>query len=98
MAQRSVAFDDPDNYLPLARSLASGDGFMLRGRATAYRPPLDPMMLAFLVSKSGQVSFPGVALMHLFLGAGTVWLTAKAAQGSGLSNPKGESRRFHRRM
>ncbi len=59
---------------------------MLRGRATAYRPPLYPMMLAFLVSKTGQVSFPGVALMHLILGAGTVWLTAKAAQSSGLSN------------
>ena len=85
MARKSGAFDDPDNYLPLARSVASGDGFMLQGRATAYRPPLYPLMLAPLVSKLGAVSFPGIALLHLGLGAGTVWLTAQAAQGSGLA-------------
>jgi Dolichyl-phosphate-mannose-protein mannosyltransferase len=85
MARRSGAFDDPDNYLPLARRVASGDGFVQRGRATAYRPPLYPLMLASLISKSGEVSFPAIALLHLGLGAGTVWFTAKAAQGSGLS-------------
>ena len=39
-------FDDPDNYLPLARSLAAGEGLSWSGRPTAYRPPLYPILLA----------------------------------------------------
>jgi 4-amino-4-deoxy-L-arabinose transferase-like glycosyltransferase len=85
MAWKPGAFDDPDNYLPLAQSLASGDGFVLKGRATAYRPPLYPLMLAPMVASTGEASFIGIALLHLALGAGTVWLTATAARGSGLS-------------
>ena len=94
MARQAGAFDDPDNYVPLARSVASGNGFMQRGRATAYRPPLYPLMLAALVSKSGQVSLTGVALLHLCLGAGTVYLTARAAQGSGLSKRRADLAAF----
>src|SRR5271166_2533343 len=85
MAWQTGAFDDPDNYLPLARSVASGDGFAQGGRVTAYRPPLYPLMLASLVSNTGEVSFPGIVLLHLAIGAGTAWLTAKAAQGWGHS-------------
>ena len=85
MSRKSGAFDDPDNYLPLAASVAAGEGLVQKGRATAYRPPLYPLMLAPFVSKSGTVSFPGIALFHLALGAGTVLLTALAARGSGLS-------------
>ena len=48
------AFDDPDNYLPLARSLAAGDGFALKGRLTAYRPPLYPMLLAPSIAIAGN--------------------------------------------
>ncbi len=77
-------FDDPDNYLPLARSLASGEGFALRGRPTAYRPPLYPILLAPLTPILGDHSWLGVALLHLALGAATVWLTAAAAKGSGM--------------
>ncbi len=94
---KSGAFDDPDNYVPLARSVAEGNGFMQRGRPTAYRPPLYPLMLASLVSKTGELSFPAIALLHIVFGAGTVWLTAKAARGSGLSIPR-ESRGVHRRL
>jgi 4-amino-4-deoxy-L-arabinose transferase-like glycosyltransferase len=86
MAWKPGGFDDPDNYLPLAQSLARGDGFVLKGRATAYRPPLYPLMLAPLVSNKGEAFFSGIALLHLALGAGTVWLTAMAARGSGLSS------------
>jgi Dolichyl-phosphate-mannose-protein mannosyltransferase len=86
MVQKSAAFDDPDNYVPLARSVAEGNGFVQRGRPTAYRPPLYPLLLAGLVLKTGEVSYPAIALLHVVLGAGTVWLTAKAARGSGLSN------------
>ena len=56
-------FDDPDNYLPLARSLAAGDGFMLKGRPTAYRPPLYPLMLAPLISHGGDRAVLGIALL-----------------------------------
>jgi 4-amino-4-deoxy-L-arabinose transferase-like glycosyltransferase len=85
MAWRPGAFDDPDNYLPLAQSLAKGEGFVLNGRATAYRPPLYPLLLAPLVSRTGKMFYPGIALLHLALGAGTVRLTAVAARGFGLS-------------
>ncbi len=86
MAQMSGAFDDPDNYLPLARSLASGLGFEQHGRPTAYRPPLYPLLLASLAWMTGEVSYPAIAILHVILGAGTVWLTKAAAQGSGLSD------------
>ncbi len=45
MVRGSGAFDDPDNYLPMARSLASGEGFSFKGHPTAYRPPLYPMLV-----------------------------------------------------
>ncbi len=86
MAQKSGAFDDPDNYLPLARSLASGLGFEQHGRPTAYRPPLYPLLLASLAWMTGEASYPAIAILHVILGAGTVWLTRAAAQGWGLSD------------
>ena len=98
MAWRPGAFDDPDNYLPLAQSLAKGEGFVLNGRATAYRPPLYPLMLAPLVSRTGNMSYPGIALLHLALGAGTVWLTAMAARGFGLSRGRSLFCGLHRRL
>ncbi len=85
MVRTSGSFDDPDNYLPLARSLAAGQGFVQHGKPTAYRPPLYPLMLAPLVASTEKASFPAIACLHLLLGAGTVWLTARAARGSGLS-------------
>jgi hypothetical protein len=72
-------FDDPDNYLPLARSLAEGRGLIVRDRATAYRPPLYPIVLAPLVGGMGERVMPAIALLHLVLGAGTIGLTAWAA-------------------
>ena len=79
------AFDDPDNYLPLARSLVAGDGFTWKGRPTAYRPPLYPLLLAPSIAILGNQLRLGHRALHLGLGAGTVWLTAVAAKGSGLS-------------
>jgi 4-amino-4-deoxy-L-arabinose transferase-like glycosyltransferase len=77
--------DDPDNYLPLARSLAAGRGFVVNGRPTAYRPPLYPLVLAPLVAALGDRLAWGVAALHLALGAATVWLTAAAAARWGWS-------------
>jgi 4-amino-4-deoxy-L-arabinose transferase-like glycosyltransferase len=84
MARDSGAFDDPDNYLPMARSLASGQGFVFKGRPTAYRPPLYPLILVPTVWL-GDWERHGIAVLHLGLGAGTVWMTAVAAGGFGLS-------------
>jgi len=84
MFRTSGGFDDPDNYLPLARSLAAGlviFGFAQHGRPTAYRPPLYPLMLMPLVANAVKGSFPAIACLHLALGAGTVWLTARAGPG-----------------
>jgi hypothetical protein len=81
----SGRLDDPDNYLALARSLSQGRGFQLDGRLSAYRPPLYPLMLAPLV-RMPQAAVPaGIGVFHLGLAAATIWLTARAAQGSGLS-------------
>jgi 4-amino-4-deoxy-L-arabinose transferase-like glycosyltransferase len=86
IARGGSVFEDPDNYLPLARTLAAGDGFQVKGRLTAYRPPLYPLMLTPLVSLGSERSMLLIALLHLGLGAGTVWLTAFAAKGSGFSS------------
>jgi hypothetical protein len=77
--------DDPDNYLPLARSLAEGKGFSLDGRPTAYRPPLYPLLLAPLTAMLGDRTALGVGALHLVLGAGATILTAVAARRFGLS-------------
>jgi 4-amino-4-deoxy-L-arabinose transferase-like glycosyltransferase len=85
MVRGAGAFDDPDNYLPLARTVAAGEGFSLNGHPTAYRPPLYPLLLAPSIWVSGERVAWGIALFHLVLGAGTVGLTAAAARLSGLS-------------
>ncbi len=81
----SGKLDDPDNYLPLARSLAEGRGFALDGHPTAYRPPLYPLILAPFAAMLGDRVFWGVAALHLVLGGMTVLLTALAARRWGLS-------------
>jgi 4-amino-4-deoxy-L-arabinose transferase-like glycosyltransferase len=81
--------DDPDNYLPLARSLAEGRGFSLKGRPTAYRPPLYPLVLAPLVAAFGPAPAAPILGLHLVLGVGTVSLTALAARRWGLSSARG---------
>jgi 4-amino-4-deoxy-L-arabinose transferase-like glycosyltransferase len=84
MVRGSGSFDDPDNYLPMARSLGSGQGFSFRGRPTAYRPPLYPLILVPAIWM-GRWQAWGIGLLHLGLGAGTVWMTASAAGGFGWS-------------
>lgn len=81
-------FDDPDNYLPLARSLAAGDGLSLNGHPTAYRPPLYPLLLAPLVTLPGHLPVVGIAAFHVVLGAATVGLAALTARRWGLGEPR----------
>jgi hypothetical protein len=82
------AFEDPDNYLPLARYVASGEGLSLNGRPTAYRPPLYPIALAPLVWFLGTHPERGIAVLHLLLGAAAVGLTAHAASRWGAGAPR----------
>jgi 4-amino-4-deoxy-L-arabinose transferase-like glycosyltransferase len=79
--------DDPDNYLPLARSLAEGRGYVFNGRLTAYRPPLYPLVLAPFVGLLGNRGLAwGIAGLHVALGAMTVAATGLAARRWGLSS------------
>ncbi len=80
MAAGTGTFDDPDNYLPLAHSLASGQGLAIKGRPTAYRPPLYPLLLAPIVTLAGDRAIPAIAVLHLMLGAGTVGLSASISR------------------
>ncbi len=41
--------DDSSGYISLARSIASGNGFMLDGVVSALRPPLYPLFLSFFI-------------------------------------------------
>jgi hypothetical protein len=88
--QLGRAPDDPDNYLPLARALAEGRGFALRGRPTAYRPPLYPIALAPMVAALGDGPRLTVALVgsHALLGAATALLTWRAARRWGLGEAR----------
>jgi 4-amino-4-deoxy-L-arabinose transferase-like glycosyltransferase len=85
MAAATGSFDDPDNYLPLAQSLAAGHGLALKGRPTAYRPPLYPMLLVPILKLSGERAITAIAIFHLVLGGATVGFTALAARRWDLS-------------
>src|SRR5579883_478198 len=65
MVRGSGTFDDPDNYRPLAQTLAAGEGFAHKGRPTAYRPPLYPVLLAPILWALGDRADWGIALLHL---------------------------------
>lgn len=78
-------FDDPDNYLPLARAIASGEGLAFKGRPTAYRPPLYPIVLAPLIALEGDHPRIGLTILHVALGAGTAALSVLAMQWLGAS-------------
>lgn len=66
---------DVDAYLALAAGIAEGNGFVApeSGAATAYRPPLYPLLLAPFV-KAGATAL-GVAVLNLIAGVATVGLT-----------------------
>jgi hypothetical protein len=79
--------DDPDGYRRLADRLwqhgvfgestaefDSRDGMHAHVAPTAYRPPLYPLLLAF-VSVGGGLSTARIVLLHAMLGAATATLT-----------------------
>ncbi|MBI2824541.1 MAG: glycosyltransferase family 39 protein [Planctomycetia bacterium] len=74
---------DVDGYRALAESLAAGGGYAIDGVATAYRPPLYPLLLAAL-AKLGILNAPALAAVHVALGTATVWLVAQWGRSWGL--------------
>ncbi len=69
---------DPDAYARIAETISKSGVYGLtspdgRPVSTAYRPPLYPYLLSYLVSR-GQVSRVAVAALHAGLGAITVLL------------------------
>ncbi len=67
--------EDRDLYWGIAQRVAVGDGFVHPelGHATAYRPPLYPLLLALIVSSGGGLKL--LAAVQIALGTATVWLT-----------------------
>ncbi|MFO0959139.1 MAG: dolichyl-phosphate-mannose-protein mannosyltransferase [Isosphaeraceae bacterium] len=81
--------DDPDNYLPLARSIADGRGFCRPdGVPTAYRPPLYPILLA-PVTRLPETWWPAtIAAIHAAIGGSTALLAASTARRWGLGRAR----------
>lgn len=72
--------EDPDAYRVIAETLARTGVFGLpvdagEARPTAFRPPLYPWLLAWLVDGSGRLSNLSVAVLHCILGGLTIGLT-----------------------
>ena len=71
--------DDPDAYRALAETIAADGVYGIsRENPTAFRPPLYPWVLSWIVS-DGRLTNPSVAILHVVLAAATVWLTFRAA-------------------
>ena len=87
---------DPDAYREIAENILQhgvyglGKNLTAPPPPTAYRPPLYPIVLSNLPTADGkQVAMWKVAVMHVLLGMGTVWLTYLAARKVGPSGPEG---------
>lgn len=72
---------DADQYVRLARAIADGDGFalvfpQLEMHATAFRPPLYPMLLSVPTAVFGDGVLWPTRLLSLIISLGVVALTA----------------------
>lgn len=72
--------EDRDAYYGIAQSLAEGRGYSSPGStsATAYRPPLYPVLIAGLLAIGGNVQALGI--VQALLGVLSVWLTFRAGE------------------
>ena len=78
--------DDIDGYRGIAKQVAAGRGFSNpgTGEPTAFRPPLYPLFLAGIFAAGGGNL--AIALLHLLLGLGTVFLTWRLGLRLNLEN------------
>jgi 4-amino-4-deoxy-L-arabinose transferase-like glycosyltransferase len=74
---------DPDGYRAVAENLVAYGTFGSHENPTAWRPPLYPCVLAGCLL-AGPWSRGAVALVHLALGLGTVWITYRLGKAWGL--------------
>ncbi len=75
---------DTDAYLAIAKCLMNGDGFCsVPGQATAFRPPLYPLLVAGCLSTVGPL---GIGLMQVACGGLTIWFTFQLARRLGLAD------------
>jgi 4-amino-4-deoxy-L-arabinose transferase-like glycosyltransferase len=84
-AMRGNLQDDPDAYREIAENILAHGVYGLgkdgSPTPTAYRPPLYPILLSILPAADGKhVSLVLVAVVHMLLGIGTVWLTFLSAR------------------
>lgn len=86
LAPRIRSMEDPDNYLPMARSIVEGHGLAFNGRLTAYRPPLYPILIAPILAISGEFWPIGIATFQILLGGATIALTWISARSWGISH------------
>jgi 4-amino-4-deoxy-L-arabinose transferase-like glycosyltransferase len=75
---------DPDAYLAIAKTLADKNVFgitRLNGEivVTAYRPPLYPYLLSWMIGLGEYLPY-GIAALHTILGAVTVLCTFRASR------------------
>ncbi|MEZ6061250.1 MAG: glycosyltransferase family 39 protein [Planctomycetaceae bacterium] len=78
---------DPDGYVGLAQSVAAGSGLSVPGsdRATAFRPPLLPLMIAVGI-RIGLSGVAAVVLLNIAAGVITVaatWMLGRTLQLNG---------------
>ena len=66
--------EDPDGYRGIAARMTAGEGYSVpsTGAPTAYRPPLYPILLRFLMATGTEDRTIGV--VHVVFGTLTVWL------------------------
>ncbi len=76
--------EDRDLYWGIANKLVTTHTFAnpAWGNRTAYRPPLYPLLLAGILWVGGGTKL--LAVVHIGLGLGTVWLTWRVARSLGL--------------
>ena len=84
-AMRDNLQQDPDAYREIAENILAHGVYGLgkdgEPTPTAYRPPLYPILLSNLPAADGKhVSLVLVAVVHVLLGVGTVWLTYLTAR------------------
>jgi hypothetical protein len=81
--------DDPDSYARLAVNYSESGVLGFENATnktvspTAFRPPLYPWLLSFLVV-DGELRTTGVGLLHLMMGIASVWLTLSIGRRLGL--------------
>ncbi len=80
---RESLTEDPDSYRSYAESLYEHHDFLRNGHASAWRPPLYPVILSAFLALPILFAFL-VAILHLLCGTATTALTVAVGRALGL--------------